>query len=223
MAVSMGPPAVSMLAGYKSFLACPLARGAPNGPSLGCMSPPWCIPPSIQWHPFLQRLETMATRLNDLGLGAVDASRPPVLLLGGINLVRALGLAGIPVVVASPDRDDPVFASRYCKGHCILPGYEHAEAAVDAIVAVGDRLREACGRRVPLMYGSDDALELIHAHRDRLQRHFLLLLNERGIGEALIAKDRFKELAHARGLPVPRDLAWAGNGEGSVASAPRAV
>jgi D-aspartate ligase len=165
----------------------------------------------------------MATPLNDLRLGTPDPSRPPVLLLGGINLARTLGLAGIAVVVASPDPDDPVFASRYCKGRFILPRYEDAQAAVDAIVALGDRLRDACGRRVPLMYGSDDALELIHAHRERLQRHFLLLLNEPGIGEALIAKDRFKELARARALPVPRDLAWEGHGAGSVAGAPGAV
>jgi hypothetical protein len=28
--------------------------------------------------------------------------RPPALLLGGVNLVRALGLGGIPAIVASP-------------------------------------------------------------------------------------------------------------------------
>src|SRR5690242_18024050 len=33
--------------------------------------------------------------------------RIPVVLLGGVNLVRALGLAGIPAIVASPKEDEP--------------------------------------------------------------------------------------------------------------------
>jgi hypothetical protein len=45
----------------------------------------------------------------------------PVILLGGLNVVRALGLAGIPVIVASQDRRAPSTASRYCKGVLELP------------------------------------------------------------------------------------------------------
>ena len=53
----------------------------------------------------------MATRFN-LPLNRFDPGRPPVVLLGGINLVRTLGLAGIPAIVASSDREEPAFASR---------------------------------------------------------------------------------------------------------------
>lgn len=149
--------------------------------------------------------------------------RVPVLLLGGVNLVRALGLAGIPAIVASPQADDPVFASRYCSARAVIPSYESGEAAADAIVAIGDRLATMYGRRVPLMYGSDDALELIHTHRDRMQRYFLLLLNEPEIAAGLLDKDRFQALARRRGLPVPRTLAWDASGEGSVAGVAGAV
>jgi predicted ATP-grasp superfamily ATP-dependent carboligase len=69
------------------------------------------------------------------------------------------------------------------------------------------------------MYGSDDALELIYAHRERLQRHFLLLLNDPAIATALIDKERFQALAQARGLPVPRELRWEGTGPGTLAGA----
>jgi len=145
--------------------------------------------------------------------------RVPVLLLGGVNLVRCLGLAGIPAIAASPNPHDPVFASRHCAGRAVLPPYESGEAAVDAIVTIGDRLCATYGRRIPLLYGSDDALELIYAHRERLERYFLMPLNDTRIGKALLDKELFRELARERGLPVPRTLAWDGNGAHTVASA----
>jgi len=148
----------------------------------------------------------------------LDRKRLPVVLLGGITLVRTLGMAGIQAIVASPNPTDPVFASRHCLAYCVLPPFGEADAAVDAIVALGDRLSDAYGRRVPLMYGSDDALELIYGHRERMQRHFLMMLNDPEIGEALIAKDRFQALALARGIPVPQELAWEGNGPGTLAA-----
>ncbi|HZZ95002.1 MAG TPA: hypothetical protein VFE23_20755 [Usitatibacter sp.] len=159
----------------------------------------------------------------DLPLHRLDLKRLPVVLMGGINLVRTLGLAGLQAIVASTDPRDAVFGSRYCIGKCVLPPLEQAEAAVDSLVAVGDRLCNLYGRRVPLMYGSDDALELIYAHRERLQRHFLLMLNDPDIGRALIAKDRFQALGQARGLPVPQELAWDGTGHGTLAGTPGPV
>ena len=45
-----------------------------------------------------------------IDLPAQRFDRVPVLLLGGVNLVRCLGLAGIPAIAASPHADDPVFA-----------------------------------------------------------------------------------------------------------------
>jgi D-aspartate ligase len=159
----------------------------------------------------------------DIELHALDPLRLPVVLIGGISLVRTLGLAGIQAVVASTDPADPVFASRYCVARQHLPPYDQAEAAVDTLVRLGDRLSDLYGRRVPLMYGSDDALELIYAHRQRLQRHYLLLLNEPDIGHALIAKDRFQALAVERGIPVPRELQWDGGGPDRLAGFPHEV
>ena len=143
----------------------------------------------------------------------------PVLLLGGVNLVRSLGLAGIPAVVASTNPDDPVFASRYCAGRCVLPLLDKPEAAVDAIIGIGERLSTIHGRRIPLIYGSDDFLQVIYAQRERLQRYFLFLLSDAEVGEALMDKDRFQALAASRGIPVARVLEWEGEGPGSLAAA----
>ena len=147
----------------------------------------------------------------------------PVVLVGGISLVRSLGLAGIPAIVATSSRDEPALHSRYCTLRYLIPRLDSGEPAVESLVALGARLTAEHGRRVPLMYGSDDALELVTAHRDRLQRYFLLALNDPEVAAALIAKDRFRAFAANRGLPVPRSLSWEGDGPGSVRGTPGPV
>jgi predicted ATP-grasp superfamily ATP-dependent carboligase len=149
----------------------------------------------------------------------LDRARLPVVLLGGINLVRTLGLAGLQAIVATSDPGEPALHSRDCTIGLELPPLDQHDARVDALVALGNELAGLYGCRVPLMYGSDDALELINAHRERLGRYFLFLLSDPAVGEALIAKDRFQALARARGLPVPAELAWDADGPGSLRAA----
>lgn len=144
----------------------------------------------------------------NLSLDRFGSDRPPVVLLGGVNLVRTLGLAGIPAIVATGDPYDSAYASRYCTAHYPLPPYDHAEAFIEALLELGEQLSSHLGGRVPLMYGSDDGLALINQHRGRLQRYFLFLLNEPAVADALIAKDRFQALAERLCLPVPRGLDW---------------
>ena len=152
----------------------------------------------------------------DVDLRRLQAERPPVLLLGSLTLLRPLGEAGIPAIVGSPYRDEPAFASRYCSGRLLHRPLGDEDAVAEALLAAGDRLVGHLGRRVPLFYGNDDYLNLIYAHREALERRFLLLLNDRAIGDALIDKDRFEALARARDLPVPRTLAWDGEGRDAL-------
>ena len=147
----------------------------------------------------------------------------PVVLVGGISLVRSLGLAGIPAIVATSNREEPALWSRHCTQRYLIPRLDSGEPAAEALVSLGARLCVEHGRRVPLMFGSDDALELVTAHRERLQRYFLLLLNDPEVAGALIAKDRFGAFAANRGLPVPRTLTWEGDGEGTVRGTPGPV
>jgi D-aspartate ligase len=152
----------------------------------------------------------------DIDFDALSADRPPVLLLGGVNLVRALGLAGIPAIVASNDPDEPAFASRYCVGRVVLPPVSRAEAVIEALLDLSAQLFRTLGRHVPLMYGNDNWLELIYAHRDRLDGHYLMVLNDTGVALALMEKSRFQALALQRGLPVPLALVWEGEGDNSL-------
>ena len=128
----------------------------------------------------------------------------PVVLLGGLNVVRALGLAGIPVIIASSARRTPSMASRYCSGVIELPPIGDREAVVEALLRAAPRF----GERVPLFYDNDDRLALVQDYRAALAPHYALLLNEPELGEALLEKSRFQEFAERHGLPVPRRIEW---------------
>ena len=182
-----------------------------------------CYRSLIAWAlSFRHVLHPLPTPMNadiELPLHRMDRSRLPVVLVGGINLARTLGLAGLPVVVASADPEEPAFSSRYCVGRVRLPPLKGGTQAVDVLVSIGDRIANVFGCRPLLITGSDEGLEVIGAHRERLARYFRFLLSEPEVSEALIAKDRFQSLAVRRGLPVPRALDWEGEGPGSVRAA----
>ena len=141
-------------------------------------------------------------------LGRLSAHRPPAMLLGGINLVRALGIAGIPVIVASDERFTPAMASRYAIGRCALPPAAQREAVVERLLNAGEVLTGALCTRLPLIYGDDDQLALVQEYRDALSPYYAFVLGDPALSRALNSKPLFQALAECRGLPVPRRLAW---------------
>ncbi|TAK52131.1 MAG: hypothetical protein EPO25_14410 [Gammaproteobacteria bacterium] len=134
--------------------------------------------------------------------------RPPVLLVAGPVLVRTLGIAGIPLIVAASDATAPEFYSRYCNSRQILAARDQPEALLRDLIAAGDQLVARFGQRLPLMYGDDFMLELVCAHRRLLAERYLFLLPDPDVASALLAKDCFQEFARVRQLPVPRGLCW---------------
>src|SRR5687768_4547440 len=144
----------------------------------------------------------------ELDLGRFVPGRPPVVLLGGLNLVRALGLARIPVIVASEQADTVAMASRYASARLVLPRLEDPAALVGALAAAGERIAAALGARAPLFYGNDDWLGLVQEHRAGLAPHFALLLNPPALADALLDKSRFQGLGESLGLPLPRRIEW---------------
>lgn len=129
-------------------------------------------------------------------------------MLGGLNLVRAVGVSGIPAVVASPRHDWPAFVSRFAHGTLVLPPLDDPAAVTDVLVRAGRRLRDRVGCRLPLYYGDDDYLALIQSNYEALAPYFAVILNEPEVARALIDKDRFAGFARSRGLPVPRAIEW---------------
>jgi D-aspartate ligase len=136
----------------------------------------------------------------------MSKSLPPVVLFGGLNIVRALGMAKIPVIIASSERRTPSMASRHCAGSLALPPISERDAVVDALVRAGRRLLAQHGAPAPLFYDNDDRLMLVQDYRAALAPHFSLLLNEPSLGAALLDKASFQSLAERRGLPVPRRI-----------------
>ena len=141
-------------------------------------------------------------------LERLSAHRPPAVLLGGINLARALGIAGIPVIVASADPFTPAMASRYCIGRLALPPAAQREAVLERLLCAGEALTGALCTRVPLIYGDDDQLALVQEFRDALSPYYAFVLSDPALSRALNSKPLFQALAESRGLPVPRRLAW---------------
>jgi predicted ATP-grasp superfamily ATP-dependent carboligase len=145
---------------------------------------------------------------NELDPRRFSGARPPGMVLGGLNICRALGLAGIPVIVASSTAHEVAFASRYCSGRLRLPSHEGRRAMADSLLAAGKRLAGSLGRRLPLFYCNDDWQRLVQDYRSELAQHYSLLLNDADVAGAVIEKHLFQPLAAARGLPVPRTLEW---------------
>ncbi len=131
--------------------------------------------------------------------------RVPAVLLGDLTLLRPLAMAGIPVVVAATDGDDPTLRSRYARHTCVLPSLEpeRSSEALDALVEEARRIERRHGRRPPLVYGSDESLAFLYRHRPAIEEHFAVLLNDPATAEALLYKHRFAELAAERGVRVP--------------------
>jgi D-aspartate ligase len=135
-----------------------------------------------------------------------NAQQIPVVLLGGLHIVRALGMARVPVLIASSERNTPAMASRYCAGVIELPSIAEKKDFIETLSDAGRSLARRYGTRLPLFYDNDDRLALVQDHRGALSRHFALLLNSPELGDALIDKAAFQALAERHGLPAPRRI-----------------
>jgi D-aspartate ligase len=120
-------------------------------------------------------------------------------VLGDMDLVRPLGVAGIPVVVAAPP-GCPTLYSRYTRE--ALPWPEGADAGADLLDSL---IRFGMSQPEPpvLFYEGDTELQLISRNRERLEGAFRFVLPEAELVENLLDKGRFTVLADRLDLPVP--------------------
>ncbi|HXS54303.1 MAG TPA: hypothetical protein VN782_17330 [Usitatibacter sp.] len=139
----------------------------------------------------------------------IPPSPIPCVLLGGLNVTRALGLAGIPVWVVSTEAADLAFLSRYAIGHTVLPPLAVAGRAIDALRRLGRGLAHRFGTALPLAFANDEYLRFVYDHRDAIEREFRVLLNTPQLAEALFDKEGFAGLAADLSLPVPASHAFA--------------
>jgi D-aspartate ligase len=130
------------------------------------------------------------------------ATRPPLVLLGGsynaISAARRLGPQGVAVTLLSEGRSDPSLGrSRHLEA-CIDPGDEPHED-------VWTRWLDEAPRPVVVMAGSDEGLEYLANHRQRLSDLGHLCVE--GADEVVVDfldKHRAAKIIEAAGVPAPR-------------------
>jgi D-aspartate ligase len=121
------------------------------------------------------------------------------LVVGDVDLVRALGLAGISCAVFG-ERGDAARYSRHVR--TVLPWHEHRQRE-DELVAALLRFGRALPARPVVYPQTDAALLLISRNRERLSEAFRFVLADGELIDQLVDKNRFQALAERHGFPVP--------------------
>jgi predicted ATP-grasp superfamily ATP-dependent carboligase len=133
------------------------------------------------------------------GFVAGRQASPLGLVMGDVDLVRALALGGIPAAFFGfPDA-----SARFSRHvHAVLPWIDHWARQDELLAAL---LRFARSQdEPPVLYPQTDAALLIASrHRDVLGEAFRFVLADADLVEQLVDKARFGPLAERLGLPVP--------------------
>jgi D-aspartate ligase len=131
---------------------------------------------------------------------APTARAPLACVIGDMDLVRPLGLAGVKVAVVSAQ---PGAATRYTRFRAAVVDWPHpADDPEGAIVALV-RFAQAQPEKPVLFCQGDTDLLLVSRHREVLAPHFHLTLAPAAMIEDLVDKLRFAALAERLSLPVP--------------------
>lgn len=146
-------------------------------------------------------------------------SRSPAAVLcccGGeepaLNVVRALGEQGVPVVVISEAEGAAPGRSRYCIEHHVTAPYSQDPQALGQLLqTLGDRF----GVRLPVFPTADPDLYALAALEGRLGPQVVTTLGPGELVRTLMDKDAFRELAERHGLPVP--ATWSPRTQAEVA------
>jgi D-aspartate ligase len=136
-------------------------------------------------------------------LAAATSARPSptasACVMGDMDLLRPLALAGVPCAVVSRP-GVPSLYSRYAHTRLAWDDYSgETERLLDALVAFGTAQPEP----PVLFYQEDGQALLISRHRERLAKAFRFVVAETDLAEDLLDKARFQKLAERYKLPVP--------------------
>ena len=131
---------------------------------------------------------------------AGDKPHALALVMGDVDMVRALGLAGIQSAFFG-FADDSARFSRHVRAS--LPWIDQWERQPELVQALLEFARSQ--PRAPVLFPQTDAtLLLASRHREQLAEGLRLMLANPDLIEQLVDKGRFEALAARRELPVPR-------------------
>jgi predicted ATP-grasp superfamily ATP-dependent carboligase len=128
--------------------------------------------------------------------------RPPAVVLGDNDLIRALGLAGIRSAVAAR----PEQAKRYSRFVCDRIEWADNWGDPGRLLANVMQFAATCPDRPPLFFQHDGDLAFVSRNRDALRWGLRFTVGEPELVEDLLDKTRFASLAERLGLPVPRSF-----------------
>jgi predicted ATP-grasp superfamily ATP-dependent carboligase len=129
----------------------------------------------------------------------------PACVLGSVDLVRPLHLAGIRCVAVAPP-ESPVHHSRFVEASVEWADpWTAGGRLVDNLI----RFAQTCPEPPVLFYEEDRDLLLVSRERDRLAHYFRFVIPEAALVEDLVDKSRLDRLAKRLGLPMPRSRAFA--------------
>ena len=130
---------------------------------------------------------------------ALPAPTAVACVMGDMDLLRPLALAGIPCAVVSRP-GVPSLYSRYAQSRLAWDDYSNnIEGLLDALISFG----KAQSEPPVLFYEEDGQVLLVSRFRERLAQAFRFVVADATLVEDLLDKARFQVLAERHGLPVP--------------------
>lgn len=125
---------------------------------------------------------------------------PLACVLGDMDLLRPLGLAGIRCAVVASE-GSWLAHSRYTER--ILP-FDAERGSEEELIEVLERFGAGQAQQPVLYYEEDAHLLMVSRHRHRLAATFRFALPDADLIERLVDKGRFQRMAEELSLPVPR-------------------
>jgi len=126
--------------------------------------------------------------------------QPLACVLGDMDLIRPLGLAGIPCAAVAPPGAVTTYSRHTVHRIDSVDQWDQADRQVELLLRFG----RAQADPPALYYQADAPLLMVSRHRERLGEVFRFAIAEPDLVESLVDKARFRELADRLELPVPR-------------------
>jgi D-aspartate ligase len=124
---------------------------------------------------------------------------PLAVVMGDVDMVRALGVAGISSAFFGFADDSARFSRHVRVSLPWIDQWERQEELADALLALA-----LAQPQPPVLFPQTDAaLLLASRYRERLAEGLRLILADRQLLDRLLDKDRFESLAARHDLPVP--------------------
>jgi len=130
--------------------------------------------------------------------------KPPAVIVGALNLVRALGFGEFPVIIATSMANETAFSSKYLDRSYEIPGPTNTPYEfIQSLQAIGNELTPV---RPVLFYNGDADLLAISRNRDVLSNYYRFNMPPPDVVESLVDKSLFFNYMEKYDLPTPKTV-----------------